>query len=176
MTTTRLSSSWRAPAILMLLVSGGIHLALIPEHLQEAPYIGYLFIADTLACVVLAVALVVRDAPVVWAASGVLSALALAAYVASRSVGLPQIGDDVGQWFGTLGVAAVLSEVAALLIASWVLHRAQATSGPGTPIIAGRGAGSASTGHQRDDRARRGTGTSWWSRLSESNRRPIHYE
>ena len=120
-TATALRSPWRWSAALMLTVSGVVHLALVPEHLVEAPYIGYLFLAQTLACATLLIALLVRDTPAVWVCSAVVAALAVLAYVASRSVGLPQIGDEVGQWFGFMGVVAVLSEAVTTALAVRVL-------------------------------------------------------
>lgn len=45
-----------------------------------------------------------------------LSLTALLAYVISRSIGLPSLTDDIGDWLNPLGVAATLSETATALI------------------------------------------------------------
>jgi hypothetical protein len=45
-------------------------------------------------------------------------------FLASRTVGLPQIGDDVGNWTEPLGFPAVLSEVLMVALA-WVHLRRQ---------------------------------------------------
>ncbi len=47
---------------------------------------------------------------------------ALAAYLISRSVGLPSLGDDIGDWLNPLGVLAVLAEATALVIAGLALR------------------------------------------------------
>ncbi len=111
--------------VVLLLITAGTHLPLIPMHMHEAPYVGVLFIALTVASIGLAILLVRWDTPTVWAATGVIMSLAVAAFLASRTVGLPQIGDDVGNWTEPLGFPAVAAETLAALIAVLALkHRA----------------------------------------------------
>ncbi|MFE4858417.1 hypothetical protein [Streptomyces sp. NPDC056670] len=100
----------RFPAALLLAVAGAVHVPVIPQHLQEAPYIGALFIVLTALCLGLALVLPRYDTSTVWAASGVITAVAVLAYALSRTVGLPQIGDDIGNWTDPLGLAAIASE------------------------------------------------------------------
>jgi hypothetical protein len=125
---TPLGSPLRWIAVVMLLATAGTHVPLIPEHLEEAPYVGVLFIALSVASVVLAVLLVRWDSPLVWTASGVMTVLALAAFIASRTVGLPQIGDDIGNWGEPLGypavaVEALVTAAAAIVLANRPYHR-----------------------------------------------------
>ena len=110
-------SRLRLPTAAAALVGAAAHVPVTGEHLREATYIGVLFIVLEVALVCLAVLLVVADRPEVWAASVVVPLLAIAAYVASRSVGLPQIGDDVGRWTEPLGVVAVAAESVMALFA-----------------------------------------------------------
>jgi hypothetical protein len=114
---------WRWLTALLLLVNAGVHIPLVPEHLDEAPYIGVLFILLSVACIVLAVVIVVVDTTWVWAASGTISLLALVAFVLSRTVGLPQIGDDVGNWTDPLGFPALASEALTVALAAGALRR-----------------------------------------------------
>jgi energy-coupling factor transporter transmembrane protein EcfT len=118
-----LMSPLRVPGAALALVAGLAHVPVTPEHLNEAPYIGGLFIALTIACVLLAAALLVWDSPLVWAAAGATCLLAVIAYVVSRSVGLPLMGDDVGNWLETLGVVSVLSETGVVLVSAFALRR-----------------------------------------------------
>jgi negative regulator of sigma E activity len=82
-----------------------------------------------------------------YAAGAVVGGLAVAAYVLSRSVGLPQIGDDVGDWADPLGVVAVAAEVTlvigGVLAASGRHGRtlARHTAVAGTVLLMGAGAG-----------------------------------
>jgi hypothetical protein len=120
-----LRSPLRWVAALTLVVAGAVHIPVTPEHLEEAPYIGYLFIALTVVCFVLALMIAVADTTAVWAVSGVVTALAVGAYLLSRSVALPQIGDDVGNWLEPLGVVAIVFEGLTVGLAVAALRRAR---------------------------------------------------
>ncbi len=100
----------------MLAAAGAAHIPVIPSHLSEAPYIGVLFILLTVACLGLAVILTWHPRTPAYAAAAIITGGAIAAYVLSRTVGLPMIEDDIGNWFEPLGVISVITEAAALLI------------------------------------------------------------
>ncbi|MEO6944520.1 MAG: hypothetical protein ABI053_07400 [Lacisediminihabitans sp.] len=102
---------------MFLLANAVIHLYLAPMHLMEAPYIGVLFIMLSAACIVLAALLAVHDNAVVWTVTGAVSLLALIAFVVSRTVGLPQIGDDIGNWTEPLGYPNMVIEVLTIAVA-----------------------------------------------------------
>jgi hypothetical protein len=118
MTLTRSPSQWCAS--FLLLVAAGTHIPLIQGHLEEAPYVGWLFIALSVVCIALAVAVLFVDHVGVWLLSAAVCFAAVVAFLASRTVGLPQIGDDVGNWSDPLGPPAVASEV--LMVALAWLH------------------------------------------------------
>jgi hypothetical protein len=50
--------------------------------------------------------------------SGAVCLAAVVGYLASRTIGLPQIGDDVGNWTEPLGIPAVASE-ALMVVLAW---------------------------------------------------------
>lgn len=108
-------SAARWLAIPALLTAAAAHVPVIPSHLQEAPYIGVLFIALTIACVALAVALGVSDSRTVWDLTVWLAGLAVLAYVLSRTVGLPQITDDIGNWSEPSGIVSIVAESVAVV-------------------------------------------------------------
>lgn len=118
---TRSPAQWCAS--FLLLVAAGTHVPLIRDHLAEAPYVGWLFIALSVVCVGLAVAMVLVDSPGVWIVSGAVCLAAVVAYLASRTIGLPEIGDDVGNWTEPLAIPAVASEVLMVLLAYAHLRR-----------------------------------------------------
>ena len=84
MTLTRSPAQWCAS--FLLVVAAATHIPLIQDHLEEAPYVGWLFIALSVVCIVLAVAILFVDSAGVWMISG---AVCLAAVVA-----LPRLAHD----------------------------------------------------------------------------------
>jgi hypothetical protein len=116
-----LHSRLRVPAAALAVVAGLSHVPVTPAHLQEAPYIGVLFILFTVTAVLAAALLLVSDTAVAWLVLGGSCALAVAAYVVSRSVGLPLMADDVGNWLDPLGVVAVFTESAVVVVSALVL-------------------------------------------------------
>lgn len=113
----------RGLAIVCLLVDAGAHVPLIPAHWQEARYAGVGFALFTGVSLVLAVAVAGHDTVAVWAGVAVLEVLAIAAYVVTRIVALPRLGDDVGSWLEPLSFPALAAELIALMVAVSVLVR-----------------------------------------------------
>ena len=106
----------RQAAALLLLTTAGVHIGLVPEHLREAPYAGVLFALLAASALLLAGLILIRDQADVWTATGTISLAAIAGYALSRSVGLPSMDDDVGDWLNPLGVVAMFAEILTVLI------------------------------------------------------------
>ncbi len=137
-----LRSPLRFAASALCAVAAASHIPVIDDHLTEAPYIGVLFIALTAACLVEAVLLLWGDRRWVWLLASATCASAVGAYVWSRSIGLPLIQDDVGNWTEPLGLVALTSEslVVVLSIAALVgnvRHWAPRPMASRAPVIAG---------------------------------------
>ena len=103
--------------VVAAVVASAAHVPVIAPHLDEAPYMGGLFIAFTVTCLVIAGAAVARPSRVVWAAAAAVCGSAVVTYAATRLVAFPQLSDDVGNWFEPLGVVSVLSESVVVLAA-----------------------------------------------------------
>lgn len=104
-------------------VAAAAHVPVIAPHLDEAPYMGALFILLTAACLALAATALIRDSAAVYALAILTCGLAVIGYVATRLVAFPMLADDVGNWLEPLGVVSVISEtivVATALVA--LLH------------------------------------------------------
>lgn len=86
------------------------HVPVIAPHLDEAPYMGVLFIVLTLACLALAAAMVINDSLIVYALSALTCGLAVIGYAATRLFAFPMLADDVGNWLEPLGVVCIVSE------------------------------------------------------------------
>jgi len=124
------TSILRWPAAACLAATAAIHMTLVPDHLREAPYAGALFIALSAAALAGALLIMAVDHQLVWTGAAALCLAAVISYVLSRSVGLPSMSDDVGDWLNRLGMAAVACEAAAVMICSVVLWQARADRRP----------------------------------------------
>ena len=118
-----LHSPDRPAAILGLVVTAATHVPLVREHLEEAPYVGWLFVALSAVALVLALVLLRADTPAVWAVAGAVGLASVVAFVVSRTIGLPQIGDDVGNWSEPLGFPALAAEAVVAYSAAATLVR-----------------------------------------------------
>lgn len=111
-------SPWRWPAAAAALGIAAAHVPITPQHLSEAPYIGWSFVALEVAAVLLAIVLIARDTPAVWWTAAVVPALAIGAYLLTRTVALPQLSDDVGNWTEPLSFVALTAESLLFAIAT----------------------------------------------------------
>ena len=130
MTLHESTSILRWPAAACLAATAAIHMTLVPEHLRQAPYAGALFIALSAAALAGALLLMAVDHDLVWTGAAALCLSAVLSYVLSRSVGLPDMSDDVGDWLNSLGIASVACETTAVAICSVVVWRARADGRP----------------------------------------------
>jgi len=124
-------SPLRLPAAAAALVAAAAHLPVIPDHLSEAPYVGWLFVGLSAVCVLGAVALVVDDSILVWAGLGSTCGAAVAGYLLSRGPGLPAMADDIGDWSNRLGLISVTTETLVAVLAVTVLRSRARTTVPG---------------------------------------------
>lgn len=143
---------------LLTLTAGAVHVPVIPSHLDEAPYMGALFIVLTAACTVLAIGLVLCDAVPVYALTMLTCGLAAIGYLATRLIPFPMLADDVGNWLDPLGIVAMLTETAAMVIAAEELRRGRSRRG-------------GPTGYDAADRCHRCTP---WLDAADTQRRRLH--
>jgi hypothetical protein len=127
---TAIHSSLRWFAAVLLVVVAAVHVPMVPDHLQEAPYIGALFIALSVVSVSLAAVIAIWDSPAVWTATGLVTLLALVGFLLSRTIGLPELGDDIGNWTEPLGFPAMAAETLATAVAATVLRYRPTTHHP----------------------------------------------
>ena len=114
---TRSRTTVRAVAVVGLLVTSVVHVAVAADHVDEARYLLLMFDAFVLVTAALAAGLLVSDSRIVWSSALSACAAALVMYAVSRSVGLPLAEDDIGAWSDPLGLVAAAAELAVVVAA-----------------------------------------------------------
>ena len=100
----------RAIAVVALAGIALIHVLDAPGTFQGTAYKGWLYVALISGCVLTAGVLIRRGDPRAWAAGAMLASGAIVAFVVSRTIGLPQGADDIGNWTEPLGMASLFVE------------------------------------------------------------------
>jgi hypothetical protein len=98
-----------------------IHVLDLHDTFIATPYKGWLYvglIAGALACAGL---LVRADDSRAWTGTAVLALGAFAAFIWSRTVGLPSSADDIGNWWEPLGLSSLFVEGVVIALAGSVL-------------------------------------------------------
>lgn len=95
-------------AISLILVVGLIHLIDAPEDLEEAPYQGYLFLANFVGALVAAFG-IGRGRRWGWGLGALIAVGAFVGYVISRTVGLPGLPVEE-EWLEPLGLLSLVVE------------------------------------------------------------------
>lgn len=122
-----LRSPWRIPAAAAAAVTVAIHVSQFGSTWRENAFAGAGFAALATVCAIGAVALAIRDTPVTWLAMAGACAAATAGYVFSRTVGLPGMPDDIGNWTEPAGIAAVASQAVVVAAAAIAIRPGRLT-------------------------------------------------
>jgi membrane protease YdiL (CAAX protease family) len=89
-----------------------------------------MYIALIAGAVVVAAALVHGSDSRAWAVAGGLALSVIVGYVISRTIGLPNSADDIGNWLEPLGLASLFVEAGVVGVSGLVLlDRARVTAG-----------------------------------------------
>ncbi len=109
----------RALGVALLAGVAITHCIALGEHLRDPSvhYVALLFCLLVLGAGVLSMGLaLLRRAGPAWALSGAMAAATLVCYVISRSAGLPDMADDIGNWLMPAGVASLICEGAVVAL------------------------------------------------------------
>jgi hypothetical protein len=112
----------RWATVTAIVVAAVAHIPVISPHLEEAPYMGVLFIGLTAVCLGLGAVIAASDSTWAYRSAAIVCGAAVLAYAATRLVAFPQLADDVGNWFEPLGVVSVISETGVVAFALLALR------------------------------------------------------
>ena len=129
----------KAAGLLLISVTGLIHLIAAPDHYEEATYIGVLFSANLFGALLSAIG-IYRDKLWGWWLGAAVAGGALSMFVLSRLIGLPGYEEHVGVWIGDsfedyLGIPSLIVEASFVVLFGAVVAleaRARALVGQGS--------------------------------------------
>ena len=127
MSTRRTPGRFRWAGVLLLLACALIHLISAPDHLQEATYVGVLFLANAAGALVAAFG-IYRDRLWGWLLGALVAGGAFVMFMVSRLIGLPAYQEHVGMWIGDsfgdrLGIPSLFVEAPLVVLSAIVVAR-----------------------------------------------------
>jgi Na+/proline symporter len=128
----------RTAAVVGLAGFALIHLLDLPGTISATPYIGWMYIALIISAVALAAALTRSSDVRIWQAVAGLVTSVMIGYVLSRTTGLPQSTDDIGNWTQPLGMDMLFIGGSLLALSSSVLLRRRRPAVPARSALARR--------------------------------------
>ena len=125
--TRRTPEGFRWAGVLLLLACALIHLISAPDHLEEATYVGVLFLANGVGALVAAFG-IYRDRLWGWLLGALVAGGAFVMFLVSRLIGLPGYQEHVGMWIGDsfgdrLGIPSLFVEAPLVVLSAIVLAR-----------------------------------------------------
>jgi hypothetical protein len=133
----------RAVGIVGLLAIALIHFLDAFGKFDETPYIGALYIVLMVTTLVVSVVLLRTDSRMAWMLALAAAGLTLLGYILSRTTGLPNADEDIGNWTEPLGLASLWVEGLVVLLALYkaaTTPRIRRRRGEPVTSIAGRAA------------------------------------
>jgi hypothetical protein len=117
----------RGLAIAALVAIAVVHVLQLPSAFDETLYLGLLFVLAVAGALGVAVALSRTGDRRAWMAAATLPALILVGFILSRTSGLPDATEDVGEWREPLGLASLAAESLLVGLSGVVLATAGTT-------------------------------------------------
>src|SRR5919202_6128344 len=127
LSTRRIPEGFRWTGVFLLFACALIHLVSAPDHLQEATYIGVLFLANGAGALVAAFG-IYQDRLWGWVLGALVAGGAFVMFIVSRLIGLPAYQEHVGMWVGDsfgdhLGIPSLLVEAPLIVLSAMVVTR-----------------------------------------------------
>jgi hypothetical protein len=129
----------RAVGVVLLLGIALIHLFDAVDQFHEHTYVFVLYLLLMAGSLAVAAFLLRTDSRLAWSLVTLIAGLTLLGFILSRTTGLPNFDDDIGNWTEPLGLASLFTEGVALLLGLYkVATTPRIERGGLTAAVAGR--------------------------------------
>lgn len=106
----------RAVGVVLLLGIALIHLLDGVNQVDEHTYVFVLYLLLMAGSLAVAAFLLRTDSRLAWSLVTLIAGLTLLGFILSRTTGLPDLDDDIGNWTEPLGLASLFTEGVAVLL------------------------------------------------------------
>jgi hypothetical protein len=111
----------RSAAVVGLAGVALIHLLEVQHKYQEVPYLGIGYVALIVVAVLAGALLVHSNSRIGWILAGGAALGTLVGFTLTRTVGLPQSTDDIGNWLEPMGLASLFVEAIVVGVSAYAL-------------------------------------------------------
>jgi hypothetical protein len=102
----------------------------VQHKYQEVPYLGISYMALIFSAIVAAAMLIHSNSRAAWMLAGAVSLGTIVGFTLTRTVGLPQSMDDIGNWLEPMGLASLFVEVIVVGVCGYALGTMKSVSSP----------------------------------------------
>jgi hypothetical protein len=120
----------RSAAVVGLAGVALIHLLEVQHKYQEVPYLGISYMALIFSAIVAAALLIHSNSRTAWMLAGAVSLGTIVGFTLTRTVGLPQSMDDIGNWLEPMGLASLFVEAIVVGVSGYALGTMKSMSSP----------------------------------------------
>lgn len=113
----------RAVVAALLIAAAAVHIPVITDYLGPVTWAGVMLTIVAVAAVSLAITLLTVDRPGMLLAAAVMGAIAMAVYILTWILAVPQLGDSMGGWTAVWGIAILVLDSLAVRAAFFTLRR-----------------------------------------------------
>jgi hypothetical protein len=111
----------RSAAVVGLAGVALIHLLEVQHKYQEVPYLGIGYIALIVTSIVAGALLIHANSRLGWMLAGGAALGTIVGFTLTRTVGLPQSSDDIGNWLEPMGLASLFVEAIVVGVSAYAL-------------------------------------------------------
>ncbi len=111
----------RSAAVVGLAGVALIHLLEVQGKYQEVPYLGIGYVALIVVSIVAGALLVHSNSRIGWMLAGGAALGTIVGFTLTRTVGLPQSTDDIGNWLEPMGLASLFVEAIVVGVSAYAL-------------------------------------------------------